>query len=123
MRNLAGVEDCDIVIREELEKAGITIYKQERSTDEVSFSLYGVLGGRPLNERDQEYMDRRGFPATFAADGMASFVFTRQWYYWGGRLCSSTYCRRNVCQSQWRIGYQSCRSLCLSAAFRMVNSS
>lgn len=82
MINLAGVEKCDDRIREELEKAGIDIYNLgEPGRSEVPYTLYGGLGGKPLDEEGRGFMDRRGV----AVDSMKSFVsftFTRAWYYW-----------------------------------------
>lgn len=82
MKNLAGVEDCDIYISEELEKAGIDIYNiKEPDRSEVPYTLYGGLGGKLLDEEGQGFMERHGV----AVDSMKSFVsftFERAWYYW-----------------------------------------
>lgn len=55
MRNLAGVEDCDRYIRDELERAQIEIVEGDRCRGEVAATLTGKLG---------------------------PFAFTRAWYYW-----------------------------------------
>lgn len=55
MKNLAGVKDADITIKEELYLAGIPIVKTERSTGEVGYSFVGKIG---------------------------VWTFTRAWYYW-----------------------------------------
>lgn len=55
MKNLAGVEDCDRYIREELRHARIEIVEGERSKHEVAASVTGKLG---------------------------AFKFHRAWYYW-----------------------------------------
>lgn len=52
--NLAGVEDCDVAIRDELEYAGIEIVK-ETAKGEVPYSISGIHNG---------------------------FTFRRAWYYW-----------------------------------------
>lgn len=54
MINLAGVNNCDETISEELKKAGIDII-QKKSTGEVPFNIAGKLG---------------------------NFTFGRAWYYW-----------------------------------------
>ncbi len=82
MRNLAGVENCDTYISKELEKAGITPYNLGKVTfDEVPYTIYGGLGGRPLSNTSQEYMKSNGFSEEFMK-GLVSFIFTRAWYYW-----------------------------------------
>ena len=55
MRNLAGHENPDSIIEEELFIAGVPAVRGERSPHEVAASVTGKLGG---------------------------FVFTRAWYYW-----------------------------------------
>ncbi|KKM02273.1 hypothetical protein LCGC14_1786030, partial [marine sediment metagenome] len=82
MRNLAGVEDCDVTIREELEKAGIDIYSiGEPGRSEVPYTLYGGLGGKLLDEEGQAFMDRHGV-AVDTIKKFVSFTFERAWYYW-----------------------------------------
>jgi len=82
MKNLAGVEDCDVYIREELEKAGIDIYSiKEPGRSEVPYTLYGGLGGNPLDEEGQGFMDRHGV-AVDTMKNFVSFTFVRAWYYW-----------------------------------------
>ena len=84
MINLAHDEQCDIVILEELEKAGITAFKSHSSDKphyDVPYTIFGGLGVEPLSEEDQRYFDRIGTTPEFA-ETMASFVFTRAWYYW-----------------------------------------
>lgn len=82
MINLAGVEDCDVTIRKELEKAGIDIYNiKEPGRSEVPYTLYGSLGGKPLNDEEKDFMDRHGLMIEVIKDN-SSFIFTRAWYYW-----------------------------------------
>lgn len=82
MLNLAGNANCDKYILAELREAGITPWNlAEPETREVPFSIYGVLGGNPLNEDEKRYMEKRGF-LTSTAEHFCSFVFTRGWYYW-----------------------------------------
>lgn len=82
MKNLAGVEDCDVTIRKELEKAGIDIYNLgETTTDEVPYIIFGGLGGKPLSDKDRGFMERHGFLEATVKD-IVGFTFTRAWYYW-----------------------------------------
>lgn len=82
MRNLAGQDDCDIYIREELEKAGIMPFAlSEPGRSEVPYTVFGCLGAKSLSEEDQRFFDRMGTTLEFAAT-MSSFVFSRAWYYW-----------------------------------------
>ena len=82
MRNLAGVEDCDIHIRKELEKAGIMpLTLRELGRSEVPYTVFGCLGAKPLSDEEQRYFDRMGTTPEFART-MGSFVFVRAWYYW-----------------------------------------
>ncbi len=82
MRNLAGVETCDITIRKELEKAGIDIYNLVEPIDrEVSYTLYGGIGGEPLDEDGQGFMERHGIMVE-TMKSYVSFTFERAWYYW-----------------------------------------
>ena len=82
MKNLAGVEDCDVYIREELEKAGIAVYNlREPCKSEVSYVLYGSLGGKQLTDDEKAHMERVGFLES-TAKHFSVFVFTRAWYYW-----------------------------------------
>lgn len=55
MKNLAGVDDCDRYIRDELTRARIPIVDGQKSTGEVPYTLTGKLG---------------------------DIVFRRAWYYW-----------------------------------------
>jgi len=56
MDNLAGVDDCDKTIKDELQRAGIKLFKKNiKSTGEVKTQYEGRLKG---------------------------FKFTRAWYYW-----------------------------------------
>lgn len=55
MKNLAGVKDADITIKEELYLAGIPMIKVDRNTGEVPFSYVGKIG---------------------------NWTFKRAWYYW-----------------------------------------
>ena len=55
MKNLAGVKDCDVYIREELTKARINVVPCELTHSEVPYRLIGKLG---------------------------EFEFWRAWYYW-----------------------------------------
>lgn len=55
MKNLAGVPECDVDIRQELEASGIEIVEVGRSPSEVPFSLAGKQG---------------------------NWMFKRAWYYW-----------------------------------------
>lgn len=55
MRNLAGNEDCDLYIRDELEAVGISPMPVARSNTEVPYSIVGRFG---------------------------EMIFTRNWYYW-----------------------------------------
>jgi hypothetical protein len=55
MKNLAGVQDCDVYIAGELALAGIKVVKGEKSTGEVPSSMTGKLG---------------------------RFEFVRAWYYY-----------------------------------------
>jgi hypothetical protein len=55
MKNLAGIKECDVDIRRELEKARIPIVEIEPERTEVPYRLIGRLGG---------------------------FEFRRAWYYW-----------------------------------------
>lgn len=82
MKNLAGAKDCDVTIREELDKAGIMpLTLREPGRSEVPYTVFGCLGARPLSEESQRYFDRTGTTPEFAKT-MGSFVFTRAWYYW-----------------------------------------
>ncbi len=82
MINLAGIEECDVTIRIELEKAGIDIYNiKEPGRSEVPYTLYGGLGGKPLDEEGQGFMDRHGIMVD-TMKGFVSFTFERAWYYW-----------------------------------------
>ncbi len=82
MINLVGVEECDVTIRIELEKAGIDIYNiKELGRSEVPYTLYGGLGGKPLDEEGQAFMDRHGLMIA-SIKSFVSFTFTRAWYYW-----------------------------------------
>lgn len=82
MKNLAGVETCDEYIRVELEKAGLTILnKREPKNSEVPYVLYGVAGGKPLDDDTLGVMERHGLEEG-TAKAFYSFVFTRAWYYW-----------------------------------------
>jgi len=79
MINLAGVEDCDVTIRIELEKAGINIYNLAEPIDrEVAYTLYGGIGGKSLDEDAQGYMDRHGIMVETMKD-FVSFTFERAW--------------------------------------------
>ena len=44
MKNLAGVQDCDKYIREELERADIEVVEVPKSEGEVPFTLEGRIG-------------------------------------------------------------------------------
>lgn len=55
MKNLAGNQECDKYIREELEKAGIRVIHGEKNEGEVPYTLTGQL---------------------------SYFTFRRAWYYW-----------------------------------------
>ena len=55
MKNLAGVENCDIFIKDELMRCGIDIIEGERAKGEVAASISGKL---------------------------KDFTFHRAWYYW-----------------------------------------
>lgn len=55
MKNMAGNRECDRVLQEELERAGIAIVRGERRLDEVPATITGKLG---------------------------PFTFERAWYYW-----------------------------------------
>ena len=82
MINLAGVEECDVTILEELEKAGIDIYNiKEPGRSEVPYTVYGGLGGTPLDKDGQGFMDRHGIMVKTMKD-FVSFTFERAWYYW-----------------------------------------
>lgn len=45
MENLAGISSCDIVIKAELENAGITVVRTEQNRGEVSYSITGEIPG------------------------------------------------------------------------------
>jgi len=77
MKNLAGVEKCDDYIRDELEKAGITPFEILKGTSEVPYSVIGLLGHDDYDERDINFFKRHKL-----AIKIASFHFTRNWYYW-----------------------------------------
>jgi len=82
MKNLAGVEECDDYIREELGKADIDIYDIKKpGRSEVPYTIFGGLGGSLLSDEDKGYMERHGFNVKFLKT-YSSFVFTRAWYYW-----------------------------------------
>ena len=82
MKNMAGVEECDDYIREELETAGIDIYNTREPVDrEVAYTLYGGIGGKSLDEEGQGYMERHGIMVKTMKD-YVSFTFERAWYYW-----------------------------------------
>lgn len=82
MINLAGVEECDVTIRKELEKADINIFNiKEPGRSEVPYTLYGGIGGEPLDEDGQGFMDRHGVTVD-TMKGFVSFTFERAWYYW-----------------------------------------
>ncbi len=55
MENLAGVQNADDTILEELYLAGIPAIKTDKSTSEVPFSYVGIFG---------------------------NWIFTRRWHYW-----------------------------------------
>jgi len=55
MKNLAGVKDCDVTIKEELYLAGIKNYPAPEHTSEVPYSIFGKVG---------------------------NWRFRRAWYYW-----------------------------------------
>ncbi len=67
MENLAGRDDCDSTIRDELTRCGIHIVSGKRTAGEVPYSLTGAL------------VDTRG---------RIYFTFERAWRYWmvAGRL-------------------------------------
>lgn len=84
MKNLAHNENCDAVIIEELEKAGIKPFKTSQSDKphyDVPYAVIGALGSEYLDDENQRMFDRIGTRPEFLKD-MASFVFTRAWYYW-----------------------------------------
>lgn len=55
MKNLVGVQECDVEIRKELTEAGIRIVATEKGNTEVPYSVVGQL---------------------------SNFTFRRAWYYW-----------------------------------------
>lgn len=77
MKNLAGNENCDTVIREELTKAGITILEVPKVKSEVSSSIIGLLGHTEFDDKTKEFFKRHE-PSL----QIASFTFRRAWYYW-----------------------------------------
>lgn len=84
MQNLAHNENCDVVILEELGKAGIMAFKTSQSDKphyDVPYTVIGALGSEPLTDEDQRIFDRIGTTPEFL-ETMAPFVFTRAWYYW-----------------------------------------
>lgn len=82
MKNLAGDRECDAIISEELEKAGIISFKlREIGRSEVPYTIYGTLGGQLLTEDENSFMEHYGFTEN-AAKKSTSFVFRRAWYYW-----------------------------------------
>ena len=82
MKNLAGDKNCDVLIRQELEKADLLVLSRGKpGHSEVPFTLYGVEGGKPFDEKTVNYMERHGIDNEFA-NQFFSFVFTRAWYYW-----------------------------------------
>lgn len=92
MRNLAGDKDCDVYIREELEKAGITLYNLKKpGRSEVPYTIFGGLGGKPLSDEEKDFMDRHGLMIEVIKNN-SSFIFTRAWYYW----CVSGYVPLNI---------------------------
>ena len=82
MKNLAGDQNCDLLIRQELEKAGLIVLSRgDPGRSEVPFTLYGAAGGKSLDEETVGYMERHGIDDEYA-DRFFSFIFTRAWYYW-----------------------------------------
>ena len=80
MKNLAGNEDCDVYIREELEKAGITPFEILKGKSEVPYSVIGLLGHEDFDDQTVDFFKRN----TCSID-LASFHFRRNWYYWSVR--------------------------------------
>ena len=77
MKNLAGVETCDDDIRLELAKAGITAFDIKKGRSEVPYSVVGLLGHKEFSDDELEFFKMMECNIT-----LASFTFTRSWYYW-----------------------------------------
>lgn len=72
MRNMAGREDCDTYILEELDLAGIRAKKIDvEHRHEVPYTWTGLLSAPDSSEK-------------FVGHGklLREFTFTRAWYYW-----------------------------------------
>lgn len=90
MKNLAGMAEADMFIRQELALAGIRSLRlpnEEGKHPEVPRTVFGFLGGKALfdelttygEEKAESYLCLVNFQVMQTC---AEFAFARQWYYY-----------------------------------------